>query len=270
MSANRTSPHTLPFIVVQEFRVRPGRRRAFEKAYGPGGDWMRLFRRKQGHIRSELIRDRERPLCYLSLDFWTSRQAYERFMRQNHAEFRRIEKRCSFLTVEEKLIGKFDSLSPVRGTEPETVPLTIRPATNADVPGMITLERDVASAAHWPETTYLKIFDQTTPTRLAFTLRGQDSTVEGFVVASLHDQDCELENIVVSRRLQSKGWGKRLLATLVTAARSLHAKGIFLEVRESASPARGLYERCGFVRAGRRKGYYRSPVEDAILYRLDL
>ena len=269
-AGNKASYHRLPFIIAWELRVRPGRRRAFEKAYGPSGDWVRLFRRNPAHIRSELIRDRERPLRYVTLDFWTSRGSYERFMRQNQAEYKRIDRRCSLLTVEEKLIGKFDSVSPLREVRPIPVPIEVRPATTADIPGMITLERELASAAHWPKTNYEQIFDQNAPLRLAFILEGQDRTVQGFVVGSLGGEDCELENIVVARPLQGQGWGKRLLARLISAARSRHAKGIFLEVRESLAHARGLYEGCGFVSAGRRKGYYRSPVEDAILYRLEL
>jgi ribosomal-protein-alanine N-acetyltransferase len=31
-----------------------------------------------------------------------------------------------------------------------------------------------------------------------------------------------------------------------------------------------LYERLGFVAVGRRPGYYRSPVEDAVLMRLEV
>jgi ribosomal-protein-alanine N-acetyltransferase len=41
-----------------------------------------------------------------------------------------------------------------------------------------------------------------------------------------------------------------------------------LEVRESNASARGLYEKQGFREAGRRRGYYTDPVEDAILYSL--
>ena len=38
---------------------------------------------------------------------------------------------------------------------------------------------------------------------------------------------------------------------------------IFLEVRESNSPARNLYSAKGFKEIGIRKKYYRDPVEDA-------
>jgi hypothetical protein len=31
-----------------------------------------------------------------------------------------------------------------------------------------------------------------------------------------------------------------------------------------------MYERAGFSEVGRRQGYYRGPVEDAVLLRLEL
>src|SRR5262249_4702121 len=128
---------------------------------------------------------------------------------------------------------------------------------------------DSATAAQWPETAYQRIFDQNPATCLAFTLQG-DRQVEGFVVASLVGDDCELENIVVAPRRRRAGWGQRLLAEGIAAARSRNAKRIFLEVRESARPACGLYEKYGFVLVGRRPDYYRNPSEAAVLYRLEL
>ena len=40
---------------------------------------------------------------------------------------------------------------------------------------------------------------------------------------------------------------------------------IFLEVRESNAPAIFLYEKKGFTQCGIRKGFYRNPVEAALL-----
>ena len=43
-----------------------------------------------------------------------------------------------------------------------------------------------------------------------------------------------------------------------------------LEVRAGSVGAIALYEGLGFVVVGRRRGYYREPVEDALLMRLEL
>ena len=43
-----------------------------------------------------------------------------------------------------------------------------------------------------------------------------------------------------------------------------------LEVRVSNAAARGLYRTLGFRLVGLRRGYYKSPIEDALLMALRL
>lgn len=104
------------FVIVWEFRVRPNKRRAFEEAYAPDGIWAEFFRAGDGYARTELIRDREDPLRYVTIDVWQSRQAYERFKKQNRAEYRAIDKKCESLTRSEKLIGEFHSMGQIAKT----------------------------------------------------------------------------------------------------------------------------------------------------------
>jgi [ribosomal protein S18]-alanine N-acetyltransferase len=42
---------------------------------------------------------------------------------------------------------------------------------------------------------------------------------------------------------------------------------MYLEVRESNTRARALYASRGFEEVGRRRRYYRAPVEDALILR---
>jgi ribosomal-protein-alanine N-acetyltransferase len=44
---------------------------------------------------------------------------------------------------------------------------------------------------------------------------------------------------------------------------------VTLEVRESNSSAIRLYNKHGFSVKGKRKGYYKNPVEDALIMGLD-
>jgi ribosomal-protein-alanine N-acetyltransferase len=63
------------------------------------------------------------------------------------------------------------------------------------------------------------------------------------------------------------------VALLREAIRRLIGVGVtevFLEVRESNVGALALYQRQGFRVAGSRRGYYRSPTEDALVLRADL
>lgn len=79
-----------------------------------------------------------------------------------------------------------------------------------------------------------------------------------------------MENIVVCQAARRKGLGLRLLDTLLTNAKETNSAPMFLEVRESNTAARGLYQKAGFRETGRRKSYYTNPTEDAILYARNL
>ncbi len=88
----------------------------------------------------------------------------------------------------------------------------------------------------------------------------------GFLVARNVAPEWELENVVVRAEFRGAGIGTQLLEALLTRARAINSRSIFLEVRESNTAARRLYAKAGFRETGRRKGYYSDPPEDAILY----
>jgi heme-degrading monooxygenase HmoA len=99
------------FVVIWEFRIRSGKHRAFERIYGPDGDWARLFRTGKGYIRTELIRDLETSRRYLTIDHWSSRKAYARFKKEKRTEYQAIDEKCALLTECEVLAGEFQRSS---------------------------------------------------------------------------------------------------------------------------------------------------------------
>lgn len=156
---------------------------------------------------------------------------------------------------------------------------TIRPATLADLPALIVLERRSSTAAHWSESQYHQaIAPEATGVRRVVLVVQSGSAEEfqpnhmllGFLVARYIAPDWELENIIVDPNARRRGLGKRLLDALLAKARETNSESVFLEVRESNGSARALYESAGFHQTGRRKSYYSGPAEDAILYRLTL
>jgi ribosomal-protein-alanine N-acetyltransferase len=92
----------------------------------------------------------------------------------------------------------------------------------------------------------------------------------GFLIAHRLGLEWELENIVIDPAARRKGLGAQLLRELLARAREANSGSVFCEVRESNLAARALYEKLGFAETGRRKGYYSSPTEDAILCRCEL
>ena len=59
----------------------------------------------------------------------------------------------------------------------------------------------------------------------------------------------------------------RLLDEALREAATLGLTSVFLEVRLSNVAARQLYESRGFAPIGRRRAYYREPLEDALVLR---
>src|ERR1700751_5593176 len=170
------------FVVIWEFRMRPGKRHAFERTYGPEGVWSKLFRGSEGYIRTELVRAREKPQRYITIDLWRSREDYQQFKTDNRAKYAAVDNECENLTTSEKLFGEFlrigvahdlpaprsASLRSSLGEDQKSrASYSIRPATAADVPRIIAMERDIPSATHWPQSAYLEIFARNSPTRIA-------------------------------------------------------------------------------------------------------
>jgi ribosomal-protein-alanine N-acetyltransferase len=148
----------------------------------------------------------------------------------------------------------------------------IRCATLEDIPRIRTLEEHSPTAAHWNPAQYDALFAASSPQRFTFIARedNEDFEIVGFLVARNLADDWEIENIVVDEHCKRRGIATALLRRLLLEAQAAGAASVILEVRESNVAARRLYESIGFRPEGRRKGYYREPVEDAILYRHSL
>lgn len=148
--------------------------------------------------------------------------------------------------------------------------MKIRTATPDDIPFLFQLGHDSITAAHWTLEQYTNLFRDGAPAHRLVLLAETEDVPLGFLVALRIASEWELENIVVSSTERRKGFGARLLRALLDTASQSASESVFLEVRESNLPARRFYEKTGFQQAGVRKGYYRDPPEDAILYRLDI
>jgi heme-degrading monooxygenase HmoA len=100
------------YTYMWEFRVKPGSEVAFEKAYGPTGDWANLFSRADGYLRTELHVDLEAVGRYVTVDFWKSQAAFQDFRSKFAEEFEELDARCEELTETESLMGSFIVTGP--------------------------------------------------------------------------------------------------------------------------------------------------------------
>jgi ribosomal-protein-alanine N-acetyltransferase len=80
----------------------------------------------------------------------------------------------------------------------------------------------------------------------------------------------ELANLAVAASDRGQGVGAALLDAMLDDASARGTLQVYLEVRESNAAARRLYASKGFEEIGRRKQYYRSPTEDALILRRTL
>lgn len=95
------------YWVVWSYDVKPAQVKAFERAYGTDGDWVRLFRRAPGFVSTELRRESDRTEHYLTIDRWQSREDYERFKETFRTEYQVLDARCAALTEWEQKVGDF-------------------------------------------------------------------------------------------------------------------------------------------------------------------
>jgi heme-degrading monooxygenase HmoA len=96
------------YLTIWEFEIKPESRGQFEEIYGPDGAWARLFRQSPDYLGTKLTCDLTRPRRYLTLDYWTSREAFHKFKRVHAAEYETLDRQCESLTEHEAMIGEFE------------------------------------------------------------------------------------------------------------------------------------------------------------------
>ena len=93
------------------------------------------------------------------------------------------------------------------------------------------------------------------------------SYLNGYLLATMIDDEAEILSIGVTPDWQRQGVGKRLLQRFFNYGASRNMAKAVLEVAENNLPALGLYRDFGFAEFGRRKDYYKHGNQkiDAIM-----
>ena len=95
------------YCYVWNYLVRPEYVQEFRAAYGPDGDWVELFRRDPEYLRTSLLADCDDPCRFMTIDYWTTREACEYFRERYSKEFAALDQRCGQCTTAETHIGDF-------------------------------------------------------------------------------------------------------------------------------------------------------------------
>ena len=154
--------------------------------------------------------------------------------------------------------------------------LVIRPAEEHDIPDVLRIER-ASFADPWSADSFLTSLELERMRFLVAEERreeegglGGDGVVLGYVIALMLAEEAEVADIAVSSDARRRGVGGLLLDRVIEELVQRGVRSVYLEVRESNSAARALYASRAFRQVGRRRRYYHSPTEDALLLKRDL
>lgn len=156
-------------------------------------------------------------------------------------------------------------MRPQARSEKSSSLLVIRQMVPADAPAVLAIQQESAEASAWPETSILEC----AKCGMAWVAE-QDGAVAGFLIGRTMADEFEILNMAVARAHRRRGIGSRLLREALQRARAAGVEKAHLEARTSNEAAISLYMRHGFRQYGRRVGYYQYPLEDALLFSVDI
>ena len=155
-------------------------------------------------------------------------------------------------------------------TSPELLPVpdvAIRPMTEADVAGVVALER-ASYQFPWSEGIFRDCLRVGYICRVVTSANG----LIGYGVMSVGAGEAHILNLCIDAGLRCQGIGRRMLEYLLDRAVAAGMSEAFLEVRPSNTAAIRLYLSLGFDQVGMRRGYYQAVGgrEDAAVLKLAL
>ncbi len=103
-----TSEH----VIIWQFSVRPGQEADFETAYGPKGEWAKLFALSADYLGTVLLRNSADPRCYMTIDRWASAAAFRLFRETHEADYGALDAKCGALTEAEVASGSWMPVWP--------------------------------------------------------------------------------------------------------------------------------------------------------------
>jgi ribosomal-protein-alanine N-acetyltransferase len=152
--------------------------------------------------------------------------------------------------------------------------IVIRYASKADLPRLVEIEQ-MSFSDPWSVESFASAL---TMDRMRVLVAEEASTgpggaersLLGYVLALVLGAEAEIADLAVDPAARRRGIARRLLERVLEDLETRGVSSVFLEVRESNLGARALYMSSGFVSVGRRKGYYRTPTEDALLLKREI
>ena len=98
----------------------------------------------------------------------------------------------------------------------------------------------------------------------------EEETLLGYIGIQYGLDGGDILTVATAPEYRGYGIAKQLIEKILEIFRDKDLDYLTLEVRPSNVSALALYEKLGFREVGRRKKYYKDPVEDALLLTLFL
>lgn len=144
--------------------------------------------------------------------------------------------------------------------------LHFAPLTDAHIELLMPIEIEA-----YPEPWTAGMFrDEIRSTRSYFRVVSVNENVVGYCGFWLLLDEAHITHVTVAKSYRGLGYGREQLYHLLDEAHKREARVATLEVRESNTRARALYESLEFRAVGLRKGYYAKTNEDAVVMMKEL
>lgn len=153
----------------------------------------------------------------------------------------------------------------------ESIETQVLEMTSEDVAGALLIEKE-NNLSHWSDESYRTEIKNKDSIALSIKYSGK---LAGFIIARLiitnqageqnYEYETEILNIAITKRLQNRGLGQKLLDTFLKTIKTRHVSEIWLEVRETNLQAINFYKKNGFSIQFERKNYYSNPTENALI-----
>ncbi len=147
--------------------------------------------------------------------------------------------------------------------------MSTRPATEADLDAIMTLERASFPRDAWSAA---MMREELASPHGWYVVVEEAGRLIGYagLRAVRGARDADVQTITISETARGRGRGRALLTALLDEASRRGTHEVFLEVRADNPVAQTLYLSEGFVEVGRRPRYYQPDDVDAIVMQLDL
>lgn len=97
--------------VVWQYDVKSGQEREFEEFFGADGEWTASNRHTRSYLGTSFLRDQNRPLRYLLIEYWSEMVVYEQHRTYRSDAISALEQRRDELVDGFEPLGIFSALN---------------------------------------------------------------------------------------------------------------------------------------------------------------